>query len=113
MTEWVAFDNQSIAVLQEKTQGDVYLAEGDALDAALSSDTPVIAMLPAAAPGRTLLLSVSRKSSAEAFAGATAAGQPREEGVSYVPTGFLGLSDVPVYDEEPQPKKSWWKRLTE
>ena len=113
MTLWTAFDEQSASLLQQKTQGNVQLASGDALSAALKAGTAALAVLPATTPGHALLITVSRNQG-RAAAKPHAAPQTREEEheVSYVAGGFLGLSDEPVYEEEqPQPKKQWWKKL--
>ncbi|MFB3917266.1 MAG: hypothetical protein ACE14M_11090 [Terriglobales bacterium] len=121
MAQWIAFDSETASAVRQKTQGEVCVAEGDALSAALGSDVPVIAVLPAAAAGASLLLSVRHNRTTDESAGgvveaaaAEAGEQDRRARISYVPTGFLGLSDAPVYEEEePRPKKSWWRRLTE
>jgi hypothetical protein len=31
----------------------------------------------------------------------------------YEATGFLGLHDEPVFDDEPPPPRSWWEKLWE
>jgi hypothetical protein len=41
------------------------------------------------------------------------AARAEDEPVAYEATGFLGLGDSPLYEEDlqPQPKKKWWRKI--
>lgn len=84
-----------------QTQAAVSFQRGDALEAAVASGKAAIVMLPAD-DNNVLLLQVRRNTSVL---------PERTEPVAFEATGFLGLTDEPIFDEEPQPKKKWWQRL--
>jgi hypothetical protein len=98
MSRWIAFDEESTAAAACRTRMAVSFQRGDAMAFALSSGKPAIVVLPGARAGEVLLLSITRNV------------QPRSEPVAYEASGFLGLSDAPVYEEAP-PKKRWWQKI--
>lgn len=101
MARWIAFDEESTATVAAQTQAAVSFQRGDALDAALTAEKPAVVLLPGDS-SNVLLLQVRRNPSA------LPAG---DEPVAFEATGFLGLHDEPVFEEEPQQKKKWWQRL--
>jgi hypothetical protein len=101
MARWTAFDEESTATVAAHTQAAVSFQRGDALDAALAAEKSALLILPTDSTD-VLLLEVRRNSS----------GRPeRLAPVTFEATGFLGLIDEPVFDEEPKPRKKWWQRL--
>lgn len=101
MARWIAFDEESTATVAARTQAAVSFQRGDALDTALSAESPSVVILPDDS-GDVLLLEVRRNSSEIST---------RIEPVAFEATGFLGLTDEPVFSEEPQPRKKWWQRI--
>lgn len=101
MARWIAFDEESTAAVAAQTQAAVSFQRGDALDAALAGDKPALVILPDPA-GDVLLLQVRRNSPSVL---------PNSDPVGYEATGFLGLIDEPVFEDELKPKKKWWQRF--
>lgn len=102
MPRWITFDETTAARLQAPNGENFRVATGDALDAAIDSANAV-AILPASA-GEVLIARVRRATLAIADTEASTA-------VGYSAGGFLGLSDDPIYEEEPAAKHPWWKRI--
>jgi hypothetical protein len=81
--------------------------DADALPSALESDSrQILLALPAEDSERVLVARFQRHPD-ELY--------PAEPGAEAAATfeagGFLGLSDQPVFDPEPQPPKKWWQKL--
>jgi len=117
MVRWIAFDDETAeAVIGRFKRGAAEIREGEQpLEAALRYGRPSLLILPATTTGRVLLVSVEPKSldtSGTITPQATSKTQSQAP-VRYQAGGFLGLTDEPVFEEEPPapPKmKSWWPR---
>ncbi len=118
MARWVTFDETTRTELDRAVGAESDLRAGGALDAALAADRAV-AVLPAPEDGGALLITLSRRiqvhpqpSAPKAEAAPTAARWEDPDAVGYSASGFLGLLDAPVYeDEEEQKPKSWWRKI--
>lgn len=105
MPRWIVFDEDTASKLRSRLpQASVFEAPGRAaLEYALDSPKSVVTVLPST-HGNGSAVAVFRP-------GRTLAAQPAK--LSRVrATGFLGLSDESVFEEEQVPeKKKWWQRL--
>jgi len=118
MVRWIAFDENTAASIAEKTgdQAGIVKSDEDALELALRSSQASVVVVPARTPAvepeQVLILKMERKSRPEKAAPRAAKQAGREsEPVGYVATGFLGLNDEPVYEEEPPRPKKWWQKI--
>jgi hypothetical protein len=119
MARWIAFDQDTTSILRST------LAQGTRIDQllrgpvdyALARPGAVVAVLPTS--GSSLGLAVFRRAQA-ARTQRNAAAQlrrsatvpPASQRASTRAGGFLGLSDEPVFDDEPvQAKKGWWRKF--
>lgn len=107
MSRWLAYDETAERALAGRFgRENVQPQSGDPeaiLAAVVAANGAAVALLPAA-HGRTMLL--TRRPLRHARVDTAS---PR----AYEATGFLGLSDEPVYDDEPVKPKSWWERFWE
>ncbi len=118
MVRWIAFDDETAeAVIGRFKRGAAEIREGEQpLEAALRYGRPSVLILPAKTAGRVLLVSLEPKtnvSSSTKAPSTTTSKTQSQAPVRYQATGFLGLTDEPVFEEEPEPppkKKSWWPR---
>lgn len=117
MPQWTTFDEETSSALHSRLPEEsvVEHSECSALEYALSSRQTLVAVLPCRGFGQSGL-AVLRWNAVPAI--------PSVRSTELTPTpapvgrtrtsGFLGLSDEPVFeDEEDQGKKSWWKRFWE
>jgi hypothetical protein len=120
MARWIAFDQDTTSILRST------LAQGTRIDTllrgpvdyALARPSAVIAVLPAAganglgiATFRRVRAAVAQRAAAEQLRRIVPA-QPAAQRASTRATGFLGLSDEPVFDDEVVPeKKGWWRKF--
>jgi|GEM_PF-600713 len=103
MVRWIAFDDDTAeAVVTRFKRGAAEIQHGDPVSLALGAQQPSLLILPSDAPGRVVLAHFQPKAIAE------------EAPIRYQASGFLGLSDEPVYTQPSQPeletKKKWWQR---
>jgi hypothetical protein len=119
MVRWIAFDDETAeAVIGRFKRGAAEIREGEQpLGAALRYGRPSVLILPAKATGRVLLVSIEPKTNASSTTKAHSTTTSKTHApapVRYQATGFLGLTDEPVFEEEepetPPKKKSWWPR---
>jgi hypothetical protein len=98
MARFIAFDS-GMANHLRNLHDSVIVKTGSALEAALADPSDSIVVLPGETPETVILVRVHRNKAL-----------PHER---FEATGFLGLTDEPVYDDDPQPdmKKSWWKKV--
>jgi len=127
MVRWIAFDEETAdALISRFKRGASELHTGDPLDAALNYTKPSVLLMPSSTPGKVLLARIEKKTAPHADMGLNARiasklwhkREPQSSSssaaISYEPTGFLGLSDEPVFHQPPQPvypaprKKKWW-----
>jgi len=99
---WIAFDSQTEAAINQQFRPDsVEIQAGDPLCAALSQPHSTVLVLPSTTEGNVVVARIrmiERKSEK----------LPHE--LSFEPSGFLGLSDSPIFeDESPAPQKKWWQ----
>jgi len=109
MARWIAFDQQTSSLLRSR------LAEGTtiqtfgrgAIDYALAKPGPVVTLLPAV--GADIGIAVFRRPSKPRAANVWTAHVAANTRAG----GFLGLSDEPVFEDEPaqEQKKGWWRRF--
>jgi hypothetical protein len=107
MSRWIAYDRTAEqALVQRFGHSHVQQQDGDQdaiFSAVLAADGHAAALFPAR-HGETVI--VTRRP-LRAVSGA--APPPR----AYEATGFLGLGDEPIYDNQPEQPKTWWERLWE
>jgi len=137
MADWIAVDETTRQALHDALgpHGEVSIRSGSALKAALDSNQDCAILLPAGDGTEARLVSIQRFCVPEAetpqrpsppvdttrFDYISEESGPEKEGAAppkheqqYEATGFLGLNDEAVYDDEPDPpKKAWWKKLVE
>jgi hypothetical protein len=120
MARWIAFDQKTTSILRST------LAQGTRIDTllrgpvdyALARPSAVIAVLPAG-QGDFLGIATFRRARAavvqRAATGQVRSSLPPRPGAQHASTragGFLGLSDEPVFeDEPPEEKKGWWRKF--
>ncbi len=103
MTRWIAFDGQSATALAAAQISPELHDSGDALGVALSSPTSSLVLMPASTPGHALVLQIRHVPLPKS-----------EPEVQYEATGFLGLTDAPIYeDDQPASPKKWWQKIWE
>ena len=98
---WIVFDTETRSALSGTP---AKLASGDPLAYAVSQSRNSVVVLPSAAAGEVLLLTIKRKP-------APKANKVEEPSIRYVSGGFLGLTDEAVVEEPAEERKSWWKKL--
>ena len=111
MTRWIVFDDDTAdAVVSRFKRGAAEIESGDAVSSAIDLGRSCLIVLPASTSGRVLLAQVQPKNEAAA----------EDAPVDYEPTGFLGLTDHPVFTrpkpaqpvsmpEKQDARKSWWR----
>ena len=112
MPRWIAFDQQTSSLLRSNlAQEDRIETFGrGALDYALAKPGAVVTLLPSGGDG--VALATFRRPR-------PAIAEPRIARREVMPNaavtragGFLGLSDEPMFEEEPvEPKKGWWRKF--
>jgi len=109
MPRWIAFDQQTSSLLRSSlAQGTTVETFGRGpLDYALAKPGAVVTILPSAG-GAHVGIAVFRRPKKRKPAAPVVLPQRNVTRA----TGFLGLSDEAVIDEEPvQQKKGWWRRF--
>ena len=121
MPRWIAFDQQTSSLLRTRLakqaqENRIETFGRGALDYALAKPGTVVTLLPS--PGGEIGLAIFRRPRPARI-------EPRPARRELAPGsaitrasagtragGFLGLSDQPIFDDEPQiePKKGWWRR---
>lgn len=111
MARWIAFDQQTSSLLRSSlAQGTTVETFGRGpVDYALAKPNAVVTLLPSAGDSN-VGIAIFRWPR-ERFAKVVAAARPKS-GKTRV-TGFLGLTDEVLMEDEPQEKKSWWRRFWE
>jgi hypothetical protein len=109
MARWIAFDDETAeAVVGRFKRGAAEIHGGDPLNAALSQSTASVVVLPSSVPGKVLMARVEPKTEKAVVPAA------EPEFIGQETTGFLGLSDQPVFSRpapaEAASKKKWWQR---
>ena len=99
MIRWTVYDRKTGETLLAQAGGDDEVVENpsagaDALTSALS-DPAAVAIVPARTPGQAVVLTMRRP----------------QGGMTYEPTGFLGVHDQVVLDPQAPAGKPWWKKL--
>ncbi len=112
MGRWIAFDEESTAIAAAESGVAVSFQRGDAFDTALASAKPAIVILPGTTLEDVLVVDLIPGQRLPSLHQDDGRVSSDEAPVSYEATGFLGLTDEPVFEEEPAaPVKKWWKRL--
>lgn len=126
MADWIALDDTTKQALRDALgpNGSVSSRSGSAVKAAVASGNDCAVLLPGGSDGTAQLITIQPRpqltvdiplhTAPAASQSAPGNGKPRESKQGYEATGFLGLSDEVVFDDEPEPvveKKSWWKKL--
>ncbi len=101
MPRWIAFDPVSAAAIGAVLQAPPELHRDDALGSALASTKPAVLLAPSDLTGRALIADIRWTTMDDL--------RP----VAYEITGFLGLVDQPIYEEEPAQPKKWWQKILE
>lgn len=118
MVRWITFDDETAAaVVSNVASGTAEIRDGDAFLTAISEGDCTL-VLPSDTAGQVFFLQIrinanvnERKPPASVHLDAPAQKKAVGEDVSYEAVGFLGLSDSPVFEEEPRRPKKWWQRL--
>ena len=110
MARCIAFDRQTAQAISVKLH---LLAicdpDADALQSALQSSSPqALLALPADTDNRVLIAQFRRNPSL-----ACPAEPLSQQPLNFQAGGFLGLSDEPVFQAEPQAPRKWWQRVLE
>jgi hypothetical protein len=134
MARWIAFDQETTSLLRTQlAQGTkIEVLRRGAVDYALARPSAVVAVLPATGTGGPGIAVFRRARPALAQRPAVAQGhataqspeqravmpqraatlQPVPHRAATRATGFLGLTDEAVFEEEPvQEKKGWWRKF--
>src|SRR5687767_5008957 len=105
MSRWTTYDEAAAKTLAQRFGNDnVQQQNGNqeaVLSAVLAADGAAVALLPAR-HGETVV--VTRRP-------LRATRVEVEPPCAFEATGFLGLHDEPIYDDEPVKPKSWWERF--
>jgi len=103
MTRWITFDVKTAAAIGlHLPDHEVFEAPGrSAIEYALSSSGSVVAVLPTAVE-YGCGIAVFRPARIPRLA---------EKAQIVRPSGFLGLQDEAVFDEEVAPPRNWWQKL--
>ncbi len=132
MARWIAFDQETSSLLRSKLTPNTAvetLGRG-ALDYALAKPGAVVTLLPSGEGNAALAVfrpprriqpvpqqpvsQQPKRITAKATDPEIAAAYARHEAANRVTRagGFLGLSDEPIFEEEPsQEKKGWWRKF--
>ena len=140
MVRWVAFDDESAeAVVSRFKRGAAEIQPGDAVGSALELGRPSLVLLPGRHSGQVLMArfhpavveevvaledlqplpsmvqeSIPAKTSESASFSEEVKAADDLQPVAYETSGFLGLSDQPIYySPEPRAKRKWWQKLTD
>ncbi|PYV56396.1 MAG: hypothetical protein DMG91_09665 [Acidobacteria bacterium] len=115
MIRWIAFDDETAdAIITRFRRGAAEIHHGNPLDEALAAGRPSILLLPSSTPGRVFMARIQPRAVPDTTEFSSANSGLAEP--VYEPSGFLGLSDEPVFARRPpQPAppehKKWWQRL--
>jgi hypothetical protein len=117
MARWIAFDQETSTLLRNRLAPETTIATfgRGALDYALAKPGTVVTLLPSI--GADASLAVFRPPRrhnpvAQQTGPVPARTQPLTSQRVTRASGFLGLGDEPVFDEETvQEKKGWWRRF--
>ena len=105
MIRWIAFDVETAeAVVSRFKRGGAEIQQGTPLNSALQDGRSSLLLLPSSVPGRMLLARFEPSATTEV---------PVTRPITWAASGFLGLTDEPVFDEPTetaQPRKKWWRR---
>ena len=118
MVRWITFDDETAAaVVSSVASGTAEIRDGDAFLTAISSGNCTL-VVPSDTAGQVFFLQIrvnsnvnERKPPASVQLDTPVEKRAAGEDVSYEAIGFLGLSDSPVFEEEPRRPKKWWQRL--
>src|SRR5690242_1686127 len=112
MPQWTALDEETSSALRSRLPEESVVEQpsSSALDYALNRNQTVVAVLPCRGFGQAGL-AVIRWNSIPVIPPPAPAPAPTLSGKTRA-SGFLGLSDEPVFEEEDE-KKSWWKKFWE
>ena len=107
MGRYIAFDKATAQAISRNLHLlTICDSEGDPLQTALQSKSPTCLLaMPAESADKVLIATFRRSPSAEP------ATSP--DPIGFEASGFLGLSDEPVYQAEPQAGKNWWRKIME
>jgi hypothetical protein len=108
MARCIAFDKSTAQAISRNLHLlTICDSEGDPLQSALQSKsaTSLLAM-PADTANRVLIATFRRAPSTP-----TPGGSP--DPIGFEAAGFLGLSDEPVYESEPEAAPKWWRKILE
>ena len=103
MARWVCFD-QPAADAVRAAGGQPALRSGDALMTAVRESGNSVVIMPGRNAEQLAVVSVIKRE--KVAAPVIEFSKPGRVGQA---TGFLGLTDEPEFDDEPE-KKSWWKK---
>jgi hypothetical protein len=104
MTRWVCFDEPAADAVRARGAQPA-VRGGDALMAAMRESGNSVILMPSRDAQEVALVSVIKREKVVP-APVIEFAKPARLGQA---TGFLGLTDEPEYDDEPE-KKPWWKK---
>ncbi len=115
MARWIAFDEESTALAAAQSGMAVSFQRGDALATALASSKPAVVLVPGDSSDEVIVVELRPNPAIRSalFPSRQEVSQTdsAESPVGLEASGFLGLSDAPVFEQEETGKKTWWKRL--
>ena len=106
MPTWIAVDDKTSSTLRSRLpeQSILEYPARSAIEHVLDSGETTVAVLPCRGLGQAALAVFRWNRIPPTIA---------ESAASTRAGGFLGLNDEPIFEEESQEKKSWWKRFWE
>ncbi len=118
MVRWITFDDRTAAaVVSNVASGTAEIRDGDAFLTAMSEGDCTL-VLPSETAGEVLFVQIrvnanigARKPSESVKLDEVVKDKAVGDEPGYEAVGFLGLSDSPVFDEEPRHPKKWWQKL--
>ena len=108
MSHWVTFDQETSSALRSQLPNEtIFQRPGNSIMEYLLEDREaVVAVLPSSGNNQAAV-AVFRRNRMPVLPEEPVIPAGKRAG------GFLGLIDEPLFDDEEQAKKSWWKRLWE
>jgi len=109
MARCIAFDKSTAQALSRNLHLlTVCDSEADPVQTALQSASPTTLLAMPTETGKRVLIATLHRAQAQ-----TSPPLPGSEPATFEASGFLGLSDQPVYAPEPDAAKKWWRKILE
>lgn len=107
MARCIAFDKSTAQAISRNLHVLTLCdSEGDPVQAALHSNSPTALLALPAENGKRVLVARFQR-------GPRAAAAANNEPVGFSASGFLGLSDEPLFADQPEAPRKWWQKILE